>query len=137
LSGDCGVKTMSEKAPRRFFQLHLSTALVLMVLAAVLLGANLIPRSTLFSNMHYETRGWPWALDIAFNYELLYPGDSTSGNIFTLFDGLEEVKIIRDNWYTHLIGNIAIALAILTPAAVLLEWRLRRKTDPKEEAAHG
>lgn len=141
--------------PRRVFQLHLPTALVLMVLAAGLLGANLTPREHNYGlSGSANISGWPWthfvhsvnSAKTTFPEMLLLrdPSDATRSSkeyqivAEKLYGPLYmDLMGVHSNWQARLFGNIFVALAILTLAAVLLEWRLRRKTDPKEEAAHG
>jgi hypothetical protein len=58
-----------EKLKRRFWQLHLSTAVVSMLLAGGFLGANLSERGPLMVQISDDVeeyyygpyRGWPWA----------------------------------------------------------------------------
>ena len=53
---------MSEPPPRKRFQIHLSTAIVLMLMAGGLIWANIASR---VSNLPYAAKmkewGWPWA----------------------------------------------------------------------------
>lgn len=116
---------------RRFFQLHLSTVLVLMLLSAGLLGANLLPQVYQLGNLNWEYQGWPWALKVDLDYD--NPGFF---DVFTLRRGWIAERSVEDYWYVRLGGNIAVALGILTLAGVLLEWRLRRR-DKYKEAVHG
>lgn len=63
---------------RRWFQLHLSTAILVMILAGVLIGANVMPRSFVPSAPKFyaygdldgivlERRGWPYAFHYDFH----------------------------------------------------------------------
>jgi len=110
------------RPPRRFFQLHLSTALVLMLLAAGVLAANVLPRAHQFGNLKYEVSGWPWVLYVEVDYD--DPGYYT---LVTLQRGWATERSVKDYWYARMSGNIAVALGILTIAALVLEWRLRRR----------
>lgn len=117
---------------RRFFQLHLSTALVLMVLAAGFLGLNLIDREVPYHVRTSYVRGWPWILDTS-----LHPSREISVELPDLElmqrdpiaarDMLLRFRYPASNRSWRIIGNVSVALAILTLTAVLFEWRLRRR----------
>jgi Ni,Fe-hydrogenase I cytochrome b subunit len=60
---------MSEK-PRRWFQIHLSTAIVLMLVASILLGLNFhstIPADAEISRFKWTVEGFPWTCTDAFS----------------------------------------------------------------------
>jgi len=118
--------------PRRFFQLHLSTALVLMVLAAGLLGANLTPRKVQIGPLPLLAWGWPYDFKLELERNVFERGVDAS----SVREGFRIDSVMEDTWRQRLTGNVAVALGILTLAAVLLEWRLRRR-DNYKEAAHG
>ncbi len=94
--------------PRRFFQLHLSTALILMLAASALLWANVVPEP--------DSGGMlVWALD--YGWPMIYrtePGSIVSN---------------EPSWlsYKHLLLNLAGAFAILLVIAAICECALRRK----------
>jgi len=132
----------TDRPARRFFQLHLSTALVLMVLAAALLGANIIEYENWDGVRTTYIRGWPWKLESSF-HPTASSGPTNTTNEFEKLTRLElialhdlgRIRFLAPNRTWRIFGNFSIALAILTATAVLLEWRLRRQTDSKE-AAH-
>jgi len=105
--------------PRRFFQLHLSTALVLMVLAGGLLGANLIEFRYWTGIRTGYARGWPWKVDT--RYRTFTPGPDVQ--LGWRNPGPTPNRSLR------IAGNIAVALGILTVTGVILEWRLRREDN--------
>ena len=102
----------SKKRP--WFQIHLSTALVLMFVAGVLIKINLV-RYLIFGTVH---QGWPWSYK--WTYYVAVEIESTH------YDTLWWAWL-----YWGLIGNVATALAILAAVAVTLEWRIRRR-DARE-----
>src|SRR5690348_13672742 len=110
---------------RRFFQIHLSTAAVLMLVAGVLVWANmrhqlweLAPLGPQSSVVTYEVCGWP------FECGLLLPSFSAAGQQYDA----------HSEWvFAQAVYNALIALAILASVCVACEWLIRRgqMTDVK------
>jgi len=115
---------MSDDAHRKrsWFQIHLSTAVVLMVVAGVLLWANVVDVS--FDNVrvfrpyeHVEGIGWPLPLYT-----------DPAGDVY--WSGPPEYyeQIMLRNWeYSNILINLFTALAILTAVAVGCEGWVRRR----------
>ena len=96
---------------RSWFQIHLSTAIVLMAVVGVLGYLNSLTKPWVEGPSLYGIcRGWPFP-------SFLYPLD----------------KNPESEWHiaaSFLGANILIALAILTAVAVGCEWWMRRR-EPK------
>lgn len=112
---------------RPWFQLHLTTCLVLMVVCAVLIWLNLAEQLSFDSDTFSKTDrsgihvGWPRC---AFFTEdgSIYVGGSESGNsprAYSSFNG----KVIYD-W---LLPDLLAAVGLLAGAALLCEWSIRRR----------
>ena len=108
-------------AKRSWFRIHLSTAIVVMLLAAVLLGMNVVGRmSTMPAEQHdYVTvvkRGWPQT----FYYSLYHRTGLYSG----------------ENWfYSSLVKDVALALGILIAEACTWEWLVRLREARRKNPA--
>lgn len=115
-----------------WYQLHLSTCIVLMVTAGVLVWANLqsYPAAAMVRNdgrwMGFHPHesstmlgvGWPGCFYI-------YP-KPLKAEFAALF--LEEPKTVHGDWDVgHLCGNLMIALIILICTAYVCEWIIRRR----------
>lgn len=128
---------MSEIGPRRKrFQIHLSTAIVLMFAAGGLMWANLIPRiatvvyrfelhgeSGFVAPVESKEYGWP------FVHFLSYENDE---HVFHLGDW--EGFLAKSNLGTRkagLIYDIVIAFAILFSVWLACEWWIRRRSGRK------
>ncbi len=96
---------------RRWFQIHLSTALVLMFVAGVFLWGNSVPRHYPAGSGEdaFDAYGWPW--------EAFY--------FFT--NGYETWWNIRS-----LLCNTAMALAAFVVSALLCELPIRRNERKRE-----
>src|SRR4051812_47567723 len=105
---------MSEK-PRRWFQIHLSTALLLMIIAGILLGLNV---SFIDCGPVYEADGW------CYNYKYGWPVFVQSHHYVTL--GSETV-IINFAY----IWNGMIALFCLSMIAFVCEYNVRCRRTGK------
>ena len=112
---------------RRWFQIHLSTAVVLMFVAGGLMWANLRARKVEWdgSNIGYvATRspafdyGWPQVI-LNDHYEWKTPFDRSD-----LTDETYKVQWWR---YDNLAINIATALALFCATAFMCEWSIRRR----------
>jgi len=116
---------LEKPTTRKLLQLHLSTALVLMVLAAGLLLLNVRETETTsyrkylaeglyrgwMRKPHYgqtHGRGWPYHFE-NYNY-------------------WDDIRILsgRSNW-EFMVINILVALALLAVAGVGVEWVVRRR----------
>ena len=97
---------MSEPTKRHWFQIHLSTAVVLMITAGGGMWANFHE----YMGNYYPVHGWP------------IPYDPEIGNF-------SEAPINIG----YLIADILFWLAILTFLAIMCEWRIRRKEDAEAE----
>jgi hypothetical protein len=102
--------------PRRFWQIHLSTAIVLMLVAGGLTGINVEKRQTLvqgeFVQRHMEFAGWP-----------LPDRTFSEWDRNTIYIG--HVKTIHQP--QNVVMNILIALVVLGVLAVNLEYFIRRR----------
>ena len=103
---------------RHWLQIHLSTAIVLMFVAAAMLGANIVERSTRIvdgaDNYRLVFQGWPLRFRSEpwiYKFVTGWPGDPTDWRI---------------DWFKLLlnIGLCAVALAVLL---IILEYRIRRR----------
>ena len=97
---------------RTWFQLHLSTALALMLVMGVLVGLNSVPKFT--RGTHYsefESYGWPYGVVI-------------------FMKGDPKIKLIREEWA----ANAAVALAILAATTIACEWWARRSVRKERES---
>jgi len=120
---------------RRWFQIHLSTAVVLMLVAGVLLWANVRERQghryvTLDSeeaavqsalgihDPYSVVRGWPFT-----HQEWL----SSKTDIFkSALLAWAEAQVYGNLWYPgSLAMNVLVALVILLSTASVCEWRIR------------
>jgi hypothetical protein len=93
--------------PRRWFQIHLSTAVMLMFVSGGLIWANVeeVKRIGLTTRLgHVWTQGWPWYWAVGVSYD--------KGYNFDVYDLAKDTLIV---------------LAILTAVAFACEWRIRRK----------
>lgn len=109
---------MSEKPKRRFWQLHLSTAVLLMLVAGGLLALN-TKQSHCRLNAEWNAfvNGWPFV----YRFELtdLAPENELE-SIPYLWD-YEAIKTL------NLILDVVIASVILVSVGSLCEWLIRRR----------
>jgi len=110
---------------RKRFQIHLSTAIVMMFAAGGLIWANAVPEATrsngvlpssyvqgmAYSNYEFRCYGWPWVA-VVWTQE-------RAGNIVT-WQGADVFN------RKELAADILVALAILVSLTTLCEWRIRR-----------
>jgi hypothetical protein len=101
----------SAEKPRRWFQFHLSTAIVLMFAASGLVWVNVVEYEfepqiirELFSDGHMPVCGWPFMYWRKYNF---VSGKTTE--------------------WIPLLGNIAVAALILAAVATVCEMLIRRK----------
>ena len=125
--------------PRRWFQLHLSTGIVLMFVAGGLMWLNNVPgmieQHSLTVILGYEHKGasrkkleavgWPWKI-----YDSYYV---TINNIVPPDPELGGVSYWYDRQYVTLkyCSDLGVAILILYSTAFLLERRIR--TNPKSQ----
>ena len=106
---------MNGDAPRKrpWFQIHLSTAVVLMVVAGGLVWANVALKSIYGI---YDSYGWP--------FDAFYARSNRSGGYFGIqIEGLHAGPAL---------GNLIVTLAILTAVAVGCEWWVRRRGKARQ-----
>jgi hypothetical protein len=120
--------------PRRWFQLHLSTVVVLTLIAGVLVGLNVQVKDldeSISQNLeeHYllfpaysdlstdaRVRGWPMVFEVWYNYE-------RSHRLGREWDYSPNYP----NWL-GLVFNIATVLAIASGVGLTLEYYIRRRS---------
>src|SRR5437762_2894418 len=125
---------MSDKPRRPWFQIHLSTTVIMMLTAGVLLGLNLsdhTPHVTQSPSQLPEEiyflggRGWPFSVQ---------QGAFSNTSVWTKNLPPETVLADSDSRWRYygtdkvlLAINIGICLIIVLFAGSLLEWRIRRR----------
>jgi hypothetical protein len=113
---------MTEPPRRKRFQIHLSTAIVLMFVAGGLIWANRIEKlsTSRIEFAEYTHAGWPfWALN---HIHLIDPyGIERIGKTDMYF-------IV----YPGLIENLSVAALILFSVWFLCEWLIRRRAARKD-----
>lgn len=142
---------------RAWFQLHLSTCLVLMLAAGALIGANVETRTEIRASrtaaepthsiffdrkLEVECRGWPWRYqDAELQYEnwSAAPGDDFALDKFVRGKSNPRLLAIalEENIWRHpeawskprLFGNVAVALIILIMLGSYWEKNLRKRLD--------
>jgi len=141
---------MTDPKPRPWFRFHLSTAIVLMFVAGVLVWANVTGREDVriesrtnfdpWRNykvlVRYFRFGWPLTFHSGLEFLAEVP-DTSAPFVYGSDDELDKTYILeiknrpmgfRGQWHQkELIWNIAVALAILAAVGFALEWRVRRK----------
>jgi len=122
---------MEPSKPKKgpWFQYHLSTAIVLMFVAAGLLWANMHwSKADLNWGGYSQARGWPWHLQ-----EWPINRDANEGSVVPiLWNQTDEDPFKPHLRITGLVLNTIAAFAILGAIAFLCEWRIRRR-----ERQHG
>jgi hypothetical protein len=107
---------MVEQRPRRLWQIHLSTAIVMMFVSGAFIWANVRHSSTTgVDGMFIPLHGWP----LVVHYDLL------------VLDS-EEAALQPEDWdgywnRRNMILNSAIGVLLLTTVAVGCEWSIRRR----------
>jgi len=111
---------MSETPKRRFFQIHLSTAIVLMFVAGGLLWLNLRGRvDILVQSSVVVVFGWP--CDAYYDHYQLNMHESPS------------LKSIKSEWHWEEGAlNTGTMITIVLFAALVLEWFTRRREARKQ-----
>ncbi len=112
---------------RRFWQIHLSTVMVLTVVAGLLLYLNLRPASDKYER-HYSVYGWPNSV-VAYNnlshvwYFVKGTPQRTYDTDWSTWGEAEGVSI-------RAAANTIAALAILLLTAMASEYLIRRRSKP-------
>jgi len=121
---------------RRWFRIHLSTAVVLMLAASLLLWANLRKSSSemlmllelereFYIRPFYVGRGWPYlATGLKASTPISFRENAGSRTL----DDIELPSSATEFYCPEcLASDVAIALLILLLLAILCEWRIRRQ----------
>jgi len=148
---------MNKPPKRRWFQLHLSTALLLMLVAGTLMSFNLQKSTRFFTldipipddngvtrpatfHVRADTHGWPFWTDAAFTRVEAdgsdYQGYTDFETTGLLFRTVRAEIGNFDSPYPHRFDNGGVALAILASVAVLCEFltRIRRRDRERIKA---
>ena len=120
---------MNDDAPRKrpWFQIHLSTAVVLMVVAGVLVWANVRKPVVLIRNsriIELDRMGWPWNAESSIGGYLDQTPDQAIRNARLRYFGTSEFYL-----------NLITALAILTAVAVGCEYLIRRREKAMKQGS--
>ncbi len=115
---------MPTPPPRKRFQIHLSTAIVMMFVAGALIWANSIDRRTdllLEGTVHWPCagKGWPFIAYINVACEVkvaAVPNDQGEGPII---------------YYSSAITDLAISMGLILMTWFLCEWLIRRRAARK------
>ena len=110
---------MSERFHRRVWQIHLSTAIVLMLAAAVLLGVNLYPEQVVVSSVTRIADGVVFPIG-AFQYG--WPVYCYRDDYFPIDNGLN---------LTRLLVNVLVAAFVLVLTVLATEVAIRRLESRK------
>jgi len=126
---------MPNQLKRRWFQIHLLTAVIMMLVAAGLLWANTIPWKV------YGCNGGPgpdqWYINYGWPFEFIFLTD-----IWSHRDGMELIIYPGEDDFVFVLGfmshfdlakNIAIACAALFSTAWISEWLMRRNRACKSD----
>ena len=126
---------MSEKK-RRWFQIHLSTAIVLMFVAGGLLGANLNKTTKYYDDgVHpgWRQYGWPWPCWTEVVSELHEVG--TENKVLVAFNAEDSRKLGFGDYpnfdWVVLIWNLVAALLLVVVLACGMEFIIRRREARK------
>ena len=124
---------MNDDAPKKrsWFQVHLSTAVVLMITAGVLMLANLRPPKIVdydqFLTLSFYSSGWPFRELNTFEQK----GSPNLRELLEIEDLRQELLSLRNtsrfSSLPTMLANVAVALAILTAVAMGCEWWVRRR----------
>jgi hypothetical protein len=115
----------SKPPPRRArFQVHLSTAIVLMFTAGALMWANVTPCKVIIWPFLAQYNGWPFT---AIGDTIILPDAKNDSKQFIyIISGTSQFII-----YWRLCLDIAIALLILSSVWYACEWLIRRRALKK------
>ncbi len=122
---------------RRFFQIHLSTAVVLMFVAGVLVWANVREQRSIIYNppdpftgaprpqFMIVGRGWPNSINSDGPINVPFVGDDSNELPYRWNIPISTARVAF---------NALFALAILLSVCVACEWRIRRRTVPLQKS---
>jgi hypothetical protein len=106
---------MSDKPKRRFWQLHLSTAVLMMFIASGVVGANVRRYELHIEEYPLNGYGWPFVL-----YWNTNGYETETGQPMHQFD------------WVSLAANVCILIIILVSTGILFEWRICRREARKQ-----
>ena len=138
---------MTDKPRRSWFQLHLSTAIVMMFVAGGLLGLNIVSKTTNYTATDYAPynalsfdgpppeivsysfdRGWPFTCE-----RMIYFADSVKGvrteGILAFAHSLD--GDVLSNHYVCISMNVVACCAILMFIGVLFEFLVHRRREAR------
>ena len=126
---------MSERPRRRFWQIHLSTGIGMMILAAGLLYSNCYQhrRTDLPMHSHYDSYGWPYLIygrlyiwrdkDVIETY-----GDED--NEAATMRPVNDTELVQNSWSSkNAMLNALVCFGLAFLMAILFEYMLRRRED--------
>ena len=129
---------MSEKK-RRWFQIHLSTAIVMMFVAGGIMWPNLIPRHRAWYNPMpdgMDGEGYDWS-----KYHQEFQHAMERDELWVIgwpiiiysrpVDPNEKNRWVRLDYFASIGGNIFAGLALLALTATVGEWHIRRREARK------
>ena len=134
---------MTEPKRRRWFQLHLSTVIVLTLISGSIIGLNVHPFYSPVPNALETRRGWPFLFFrevISNTTENQYAPFGNSIIIESMVrdgtDGTSTARTIiiesRASWY-DLYWDIAIGLLLMFSSGLVLETRFRRREAKRHD----
>lgn len=124
-------KPITAARKRPWFQLHLTTCVVLTIVGAVLIWLNLAEQISFDSDTFaFEDRsgirvGWPRCALFAEDGSV-YVGGSESRNSPRAYESFDRRVI-----YDWLLPDVSAAVGLLASAALLCEWSIKRRTRYK------
>jgi hypothetical protein len=131
---------MSDKPRRPWFQIHLSTAIVLMFVAGGLMFANFGARITKPTSNFKMEFGWPCIVWTRFEIRDLLSFEHREDEYRIRVEGGDEIVVPQEDMehfdsrgissgprIKSLAINLATALAILASIAFGCEWHIRRR----------
>jgi len=118
---------MNDK-PRRWFQIHLSTAIVLMLLTSTLMFANFRLRTIeAHENLNQSYPKSAMILDSMHCYEQGFPFTCLHFDRYVHLNPNQTVDQDGELKFKPLLANLSTCIASLVIAASALEWRIRRR----------
>ena len=128
------IRTMPDDSPRRqcWFQIHLSTLIMLVLVAGLLAAANLVPlhvEQKGFRKMyHYALRGWPWCC-----HEIVTVVAEGPDFVRTKTPSWRQSKFSEEGTW----GNVAVVVVVLLVAGLLCEGTASLRRDRIERSLPG
>ena len=125
---------MSESKPRRWLQIHLSTAIAMMLVASVLVWANVYEQRSIRYNIMKAISEHEQKKKSVNSKVLKESVDSFPAFLGWPFVGLE----IRgskgsQNWrYGSVLANLIVAIVLIATTAIACEWFIRRRHKMKK-----